>query len=275
MNKFLFLLLIIFYNFIYSQSDLIKQSEYADSLFHSQDYFDAIKEYKRLIFFDKENSLQFYSYNQIAKCYKYGGKFEDSYNYFSLALIAAKSYREIFDSKINICRLNILEKKTKNAHRILDDLENDSSFSEFFDEIKYWRGWTFYFEMEYQKAYEVFNELNKEELAKITKKVLDKTYSVQKSKILSMFLPGAGQFYTGNYLNGLGSFVWNLLSGYLTINAFANERLFDGIIISNFLWLRFYKGNIENAEKFAIQKNQEIFNQSLKLIYSNVNEEIP
>lgn len=269
---------LIFYfisGFLFSQSDLLRQLEFADSLYFSQNYFDAIKEYKRVVFFDKEKSLTYYSYNQIANCYKYGRKFEDSYNFFSLALIEAKSSKEIFDCKINICRLNIIEKKTKNAHKILDELEKDLLFCVYEKEIKFWRAWTFFFERDYQKAKNIFKELDKSELANLSEKLLEDSYSVQTAKILSTILPGMGQFYTGNYLNGLGSLLWNLLSGYLTISALSNERIFDGIVLSNFLWLRFYKGNLENAEKFAIDENEKIFNESLNFIYSNFSKEIP
>ncbi len=259
----------------FTQSDLLNQKEYADSLYLSQNYFDAIKEYKRLIFFDKENSFTYYSYSQIAKSYKYGGKFEDSYNYFSLALSVANSYKEVFDSKIEICRLNIIQKKIKNTHRILDELEKDSLFDDFKNQIKFWRAWTFYFEMNFEKAHNLFDKLGKKDLSEQAKKLSEESYSVEKAKILSMILPGAGQFYTNNYLSGFGSFAWNLLSGYLTINAFSNERIFDGIILSNFLWLRFYKGNLENAENFANQKNEELFNSSLNFLYLNFPEEIP
>lgn len=271
-------ILLIFFSissFIFSQNDLIKQLDYADSLYFYQNYYDAITEYKRLIFFDKEKSFIYYSFNQIARCYKYARKFEDSYNFFSLALTEAKSSKEIFDCKINICRLNIIEKKTKNAHRILDELETDSLFLEFEKEIKHWRAWVFYFEMDYKKAKDIFDELNKKELANFSEKLLEDSYSVQTANILSTILPGMGQFYIGNYLNAAGSFLWNLLSLYLTINAFSSERIFDGIVLSNFLWLRFYVGNLENAEKFAIDENEKIFNESLNSIYSNFSEEIP
>lgn len=274
MNKLLILLFVIT-KISLSQFDLLNQKEYADSLYLSQNYFDAIKEYKRLIFFDKENSLTHYSYNQIAKCYKYGGKFEDSYNYFSLSLTVANSYKEVFDSKIEICRLNIIQKKIRNAHRILDELEKDSLFNDFKNQIKFWRAWTFYFEMNFEKAHNLFNELNKKEFSEQAKKLSEESYSLEKAKILSIILPGAGQFYTNNYLSGLGSLAWNLLSGYFTIKAFSNERIFDGIILSNFLWLRFYKGNLENAEKFANQKNEELFNRTLNFLYFNFPEEIP
>lgn len=269
------LIIICTYNYIFPQSELVKQLNYANSLYFNQEYYDAIKEYKRLIFFDKEKLFKYYSLYQIAKCYKYGRKFENSYNFFSLALTEAKSPKDIFDCKINICRLNIIEKKTKNAHRILDELERDLMFVDFQEEIKFWRAWVFFFEMDYKKSKNIFNELNKIQLKNLSEKLLDESYSVQKAKILSTIIPGMGQFYTGNYLSGVGSLLWNILSGYLTISALSNERIFDGILISNFLWLRFYKGNLENAEKFAVDKNDKIFNESLKFIYFNFSEEIP
>lgn len=269
----LFLVLIAF-NCL-GQDDLLKQKEYADSIFNAQNYFDAIKEYKRLMFFDKQDNLSFYAYNQIAKCYKYGGKFEIASDYFSLALLKARNDKEIFDTKINLCRLNIIQRKTSNAKRILDQIENEERFSIYKDEIKYWRAWIFFFEWKCFEASKIFKELRKKELYEICYSNKDKFYSIEKAKIFSMFLPGSGQFYTGNYLSGLGSFLWNIVSAYLTISAFNQDRIFDGVIISNFLWLRFYKGNLENAEKFALDKNNIFFQETLDFIFKNYSEEIP
>ncbi len=63
--------------------------------------------------------------------------------------------------------------------------------------------------------------------------------------------------------------------GFLTINALVEDRVFDGIVIGNFLWLRFYSGNIQNAEKFAEQKNLEISNKALFFLQFNYLGEIP
>lgn len=260
---------------IYSQNDLIKQKNHADSLFLSENYFDAIKEYKRLLFFDKEGLFNYTAYNQIALCYKYGGKLENAFNYFSLALTKANSNREIFECKLNLCRLNIIENKTKNAHRILNELENDSLFVAYQEEIKYWRAWIFFYEKDYENASLIFHQLNEIELFELSKQNQEQSLSINKAKILSMILPGAGQIYSENYLSGIGSFIWNLIAGYLTINAFASERIFDGIVLTNILWMRFYRGNLENAEKLAEKKNQIIFINSLINIQNNFRNKIP
>ena len=59
----------------------------------------------------------------------------------------------------------------------------------------------------------------------------------------------------------------NLLTHFTQFNdSVVEERIFDAIVIGNFLWLRFYSGNIQNAEKFAIQKNREISNKALEIL---------
>jgi tetratricopeptide (TPR) repeat protein len=257
------------------QIDLFKQKEYADSLFFNENYFDAITEYKRLIFFDEEKLFNYYSFFQIALCYKHSGKFEDSYNYLSLALAEAQTNEEIYQSKINLCRLNIIENKIKNAHRILDDLEKDTSFNHLALQTKYWRAWIYFFERNFEKSTEIFELLGFSELAEISKNNSNEFFSVDKAKFLSYIIPGAGQIYTGHYLSGIGSLAWNILSSYLTLNAFWQERIFDGILISNLLWLRFYRGNISNAENFAIIKNDQLFYQSLYKILENFPDLIP
>jgi hypothetical protein len=96
--------------------------------------------------------------------------------------------------------------------------------------------------------------------------VINDKYSVNFAKIISYILPGAGQIYTGNYVSGLLSLSWNILLGYFTINAFMEDRAFDGVVIGSLLWLRFYRGNIQNAVDFAVEKNSEISNRALEKI---------
>jgi hypothetical protein len=54
-----------------------------------------------------------------------------------------------------------------------------------------------------------------------------------------------------------------VLWGYLTISAFVDDRIFDGVMIGTLLWWRFYTGNLQNAEKFALKKNLDITDNAL------------
>ena len=274
-NK-IFLLVVIFAANLFSQNTLEQQFDYANQFLNQEKYYDAITELKRLQFFDKQNVFSFQSNLLIGKSYKAGAKFDEAVKYLTLAEINAKSDEEYFAAKTLNARTNILRRTNKQAERILNDLLIDPRFKSNEKEIKYWIGWNYIFSDDWEKAYEIFNENNLDTtLASLCKSVGDEMYSVDFAKYSSYIIPGFGQFYTGEYISGALSLGWNILFGYLTINAFVEDRIFDAIIIGNFLWLRFYSGNIQNAEKFAVQKNLEISNKALEYLQYSFTGERP
>ena len=70
-------------------------------------------------------------------------------------------------------------------------------------------------------------------------------------------------------MSGVLSLGWNALFGYLTVQAFSADRVFDGIVVGSMLWLRFYNGNLTNAEKFAVEKNSVLNNETLEYLQKN------
>ena len=269
-NRLLFFILLVQIK-ILSQNYFIEQLQLADSLFKSQNYFDAITEYKRLLFFDSLDHFRFYSNFQIGLCYKNGAKYSDAIRYFVLAEINATDDEDLFNSKIQQVRTNILRRTTSRAEKILSEMGNDKRFEQHKNEIKYWRGWSFIFSDKWEDAYRIFSEIGETNLAQICLNTHDKLYSVEFAKYSSMIIPGLGQFYSGEYLSGLLSLAWNVFAGYLTINAFNQERIFDGIVTANLLWFRFYRGNFQNAEKFAEEKNIRISNEALFYLQNEFN----
>ena len=274
-NKILALIPVLVIN-VFSQNSRQEQYEYAHTLYVQENYFEAITELKRLQFFDKENTFSFQTNLLIGKCYKEGAKFDDAVKYFTLAEINAKNDSEYFESQIYNVRTNILRRSAKQADRMLNKLLDDSRFNFKVREIKYWAGWNFMFSNQWQRAYQIFSEEELDTtLANLCESVEDKLYSESFAKYSSYFIPGFGQFYTGEYLSGALSLGWNILFGYLTINSFVEDRAFDGIIIGNLLWLRIYSGNIQNAEKFVIQKNLQLSNNALEYLQKNFIREKP
>jgi tetratricopeptide (TPR) repeat protein len=258
------LIIILGVRFILPQARLEDQLNKAKILFFQGEYFNTITELKRLIFFDKERKYSYTANELIGECYKNGVKFSEALNYFTRAEIAAVSPEEVYNCRINIIKINILRRTTGKALSLLDNLEKDVRFSERHKDIYYWRGWAYIFADEWDKASNQFERISPEnELKKICDSTDNQKYSVIEAKLLSYFIPGAGQIYTGNYLSGILSLGWNILWGYTTITAFQAHRIFDGIMVADLLWLRFYNGNNQNAEKFAIEKNLEISNRTL------------
>ncbi len=263
LNKYL-LMLVLFSSISFPQEYLKEQFEFAKKVFDNEDYYDAVTEFKRLQFFDKNETYSFESNKFIALSYKEGGKYDEAVRYFTLAEINAADSEETFNIKIEIVKANILRRTTDNALKLLSNLENDERWKNKIDEINYWRGWAFIFSDEWDKAsYEFAKISENHELKILCEKTDDEKYSVVFAKIASVILPGTGQFYTGNYLSGLLSFGWCALWGYIAVDAFVEDRIFDGLAVANFLWFRFYNGNLQNAEKFAIEENIKISNQAL------------
>ena len=220
-NKKLLLLFFVSFAKVFGQSTLEQQFEFANQLFTHEKYFDAITELKRLQFFDIENKFSFRSNLLIGISYKAGAKFDEAIKYLTLAEINNSDDEEYFLCRILNARTNILRRTTKQAEKILNELLDDPRFISKEKEIKYWMGWNYIFSNEWEKALEVFNENRLDTtLAELCKTVDNEMYSVNFAKYSSYVIPGFGQFYTGEYLSGTLSLGWNILFGYLTINAF-------------------------------------------------------
>lgn len=251
----------------FAQNSFDAQFNYAKKLYSDEHYFDTVTELKRLLFFDENSEYNYKANLLIGKTYKQGAKFSDAIRYLTLAELSAKNIDELFETRIEIIRINILRRTTRRALKLLDSLGSDERFIDRKDEIKYWRGWAYMFAGDWEQAAQTFAEIDTNHVLKtLSEEVRNDLYSVSFAKTISYIIPGAGQIYTGEYISGLLSLGWNVLWGYLTIKAFIAERIFDGIVIANFLWLRFYRGNLQNAENFAMEKNLVRSNRALNYL---------
>ncbi len=262
--------LLIFFSPLRGQNPLQKQFDMAERLYNEGLYFDAVTEYKRLQFFDSLKQYEYASDFKIAMSYKMGGMFDNAILYFVKAEKSAPSPKEKYESEIQNIRTNILRKTTPRALELLAKLEADSVNGSNLDEIHYWKGWAYMFGDDFARAALEFSlSAQGEELKNICLATDAGKYSVTFAKVISYILPGAGEIYTGNYLQGILSLGWNLASGYWMVSSFAEKKVLEGILIGDLLFLRFYRGNIQNASKYAVEKNLEITNKTLFYIQNN------
>lgn len=278
MNRFYLIIILVFTLAarIAAQDVFVNQYDFAKQLYAHEKYYDAVTELKRLLYFDKSETYNYKANILIGKSYKQGGKFADAVRHFTLAEINAANSDELYYSRIENVRVNILRKTTDRALNLLNSLEDDNRYSSKKDELNYWRGWAYIFADDWENAAFSFGKIdNQHELKLLAEKVEHEKYSVNFAKIISMIIPGAGQIYAGEYVSGLLSLGWNVLWGYLTIKSFVDDRIFDGIMIGSLLWVRFYNGNTYNAEKFAEEKNLIISNKALLFLQHGYEGEKP
>ncbi len=290
-NSFLF----IFYLFGLTQSlekSLIDANfQYAVKLFNEEKYFDAVTEFKRTLFFDTENKFSFESNIYIGLSYKHGGFFDLAEKFFNDAFRCAKNSDDILLAKLELLKLFLLSRNEPKAQTLLFELtsryvpinkqlhfESGKDFSYRFNEIIYWNGFSQLYFNHPQIANSFLRQLRNttdsyypfaKELLSITDSVIASQKSERTALILSYILPGAGQFYLGEYISGLISFIWNSLWLYLSIDAFTNKREFDGIMILSLLWFRFYSGNIQNTSEFAQNFNSKVLNKWLNYLQND------
>lgn len=245
--------------YMIAQDQLKNQFDYANKLFTDEKYFDAITEFKRLQFFDSLGQYSFISNKLVASSYKQGGKFNEAIYYFSKAELSTPNLDSLFNIKIEIVKTNLLRGTNFRAFDLLNELENDARFSRKGHQITYWKGWAYIFSEEWERASAEFEKISPNHTLKnLCENVSETQYSENTAKALSYILPGVGQFYTGNYLSGILSLGWVTLWTYISVQAFIADRIFDGLMVADFLTLRFYNGSLQNAEKFAQEHNQGV-----------------
>ena len=272
---FALLFVLILTSNLFAQDSFADQFNLAKKLYEDEKYFDAVTEFKRLLFFYEGDNYSYESNLLIGLSYKEAAKFSEAIQHFALAELNSSTEAEVYESRLEIIKVNILRRTTQRAFTLLDSLENDVRFNKKSEEINYWRGWAYIFSDDWERAALTFSEIQKaHDLALICDSVDNDLYNPELAKYLSI-VPGAGQFYTDEYISGLISIGWNVLWGYLTINAFMEDRVFDGLMIGTLLWWRFYSGNIQNAEKFALEKNLEKTNSALHYLQNDYNGRKP
>jgi len=265
--KILTLLLILFSSLAAQTGEIFYK---ADSLYNNENFFDAVTEYKRLLFFDANEKYSYEANFKIGLSYKAGGYFDNAIEFLAKALKNAKTEEKRYPAFVEIIRCNILRKTTDNALTLLKNAIENGEYLSRKNEIYYWMGWAEMFADRWNEASAAFSRIEVEHpLKKFASQVHNKKYDVTFAKLISYILPGSGQFYSGEYLSGVMSLGWTVLWGYVTVDAFASERVFDGFMVGNLLWFRFYRGNYENAEKFALEKNNKIYIDALLYLQNN------
>lgn len=272
--RIIFFLLMI--NSIFAQSELSTQFEKVNSLFDNENYFDAVTEGKRLLFFDSAKTFSFQTSLIISNSYKMGGFLNESAKYAGIAEQYAANKDEYYIAAIQRVRVDILRRGIESSLNKLDKLDSLFIDEKRKKEITYWRGWALMFDEKWNEAAKVFSAFSEFKILEdLSRSVDNEKYSSTFAKAISYIVPGSGLIYTGEWIKGIISLGWNALWIYTMVNAFQAERIFDGIMVGNFLWFRFYRGSLQNTDKYVILRNIEISNKAYKFLKNDFNGEKP
>ncbi len=247
----------------------------AEEHYASVNYHQAVTEAKRLLYFDTAAVLHYEAAMLAGKSLDKTGSYRDASWYYTMAGRYARIPVESYRSRIGRARCSIASGMYSNAREQLLQLLQDSLKNTNPDETYFYLGLTAALSDDWNGAARYFVQTDSlKRLEAMCTETARQLKSPGLAMLFSALVPGSGQMYAGEYLNGALSLGWNALWAYTAISAFAAERIFDGAMVTLFLWARFYYGGIRNAnsmiefyntavENAAYKKMEELFKGAL------------
>lgn len=281
-NRFFLLSAILFCTINAGAQD--KTLEIAEKFFNSCNYYDAITEYRRYIFFNSENEDDSISYShyKIGLAYRNQGKWDESLNALRRSIQTAITEHIRDERRIDLAVVLIASGNYSAAEFYLIKIEMFSNIPELRQKAAFFRGVSAIYSFKWEQARNAFQiyfnnhpEKKYYEAGKNLDFLLDKGQNLKYkspklAKILSTILPGSGQIYSGDWGNGINALAINTATGYLLVNDLIKRRYLDAIFNSLFLFERFYRGNRycaeESVKKYNKNINQKFTEKILEII---------
>ena len=248
---------------------------YAYEQYDLKNYENALKTYKRLLFF-AGNKDRYPLYEKIAELSLIENDFDTAATFYKLAVknannphkkagfLLKKAYCEMMTGDFLYATMDLFSINTGN-----NNLQK---------QINFYLG-TCYFGMDkFDEAEKYFtkcvtSDKDKETIKKLLNSKKLNRPNPKTAKTLSMILPGAGQFYTGDIKEGFKSLL--LTSGLITLMVIItiNIDILTAAVAILPWFQRYYTGGYNKAGTLASIKRQrnrsKIYNQIVKIVEKN------
>jgi tetratricopeptide (TPR) repeat protein len=233
---------------------------FADQLYQKDEYYRAVSEYNRYLFFEAKNSSDSgYCFLKIAKSYYKGEDYNSGISFIESTLSNFSIDANLTNNLNNYLGLNYLKLGSPKSAIICFKKNSNNPKSNLLI------GAANLYLFNWRESIDKFKSLSgsanskisfvSEELSLIAKEGMDfKTKSPALAGVLSGILPGGGYVYTKNYQTALSSFLINTLLLGTTYELHRNDLKFAGgtTFLLAFGW---YVGNIYGSVNSAIRYN--------------------
>lgn len=236
----------------------------AESLYEQKDYFNAITEFERYLFFNPSASQQRKIKYKLAYSYFYCNETLKSENILQALLSEQDSLSPKAQQLLAQIYLD-----TKRYFRAKIELNDLLFTADYHNKTKIYRalGYIALLEHDPQTALEYFTLAQDSWLITKTRHILRLPHkNVSLAQMLSTFIPGSGEIYARRYGWGILSFLINSAAIYGTIHSIKNKQYLDAALIFTIFFTRFYNGSRNNARDFAISYNQKNYQTAMKEI---------
>jgi len=245
------------------------QMNLADHFFKDGDYYRAITEYKRFLFFFPQSFRTEEALWKIAKAYFHGKKWDETLTACD-DLIKKFPHSSWKTEALFLKGLALAEKKEySQARYFFQKVQEYSPALPISDEAQLQIALTYLKEEKWKEAADEFRKINKNSRlyprGEYLAQGLDRIHEIpQKSPaaagILAAILPGAGHLYCERYRDASIAFLLNGIFIWGMVEAFEDKNYALGGILT-FFELGWYSGNIysavSSAHKYNRKKKQE------------------
>lgn len=251
----------------------------ADQLFRQGQYGGAITEYKRHLFFSPKDTARGVICYKIGLAYLNEGKWDQARAQLRAEEIQSASSELRYRSRLRMAQSFIGQGLVEQARWSLRNFLRDPIVAEEKKrsaEVQYWLGTCALSSGEWVEAAGVFHLLEREHhgnalvnrAQRLAQAAREGFHLSRRSPTmatgLSAIFPGSGQIYCGRLWDGLLSLALNAAAGYVTIDAFRDDRQLDGFLLATMLWARFYLGGQRNAARYAREYNRRALENHLR-----------
>lgn len=245
----------------------------ADSLYEAGEMDQALRLYRRIAFFDKEEIYDQVTFSRLANGYFQKGDYSNASRYFEFSYNVSEDINYLFDqvlmqilsgnyrmaklSLLNVfpgkdeeikarklALLSMVEFKLENYEVARDYLNRFYAHTPFPDSL----------------GYDIV-----EKTSRIRKK-----YKKSKVKAMSLILPGTGQIYCGEVKDGLNSLGVTVLFGYLYFRVWQTLGVVDAFIAVLPWYQKYYVGGYNKAGIIAVAKQEELIGELFNEMVANL-----
>jgi len=269
-------LLVLFSIHVYAGQERVldpeSQFRFAEQYFEKGEYYRAIGEYERFIYFFPDSPRVELVQYKIGLSYLRGERYHQAIEAFETVIDEYQDSEYALKSYLGKSKAYVLLGRYDTALTSLNNLITIAPDQKIRDEAYYQKGWV-YLEMGlWKRARESFEQISDQNrhrypIENLTKEIETKTPLKQKNPTTAGVLaivPGAGHLYCERPRDALISFLLNGALIYAAYEAFDEDLEGLGAVIT-FFELGFYAGNIysavSSAHKYNLDAKQRFLNQ--------------